>query len=135
MLDRDALIARLDVELLVSPARVGVLCVTIESGLEALSEVARRLATLPARDEHLARLDAATFVILCHAPAPAARAVTLTSRARAILRAPARVDGHLVHVGAQTGFATAHAHGPEPTSAGLIRQAQASVNRRLRAVG
>jgi predicted signal transduction protein with EAL and GGDEF domain len=133
MLDRDALIAQLDVQLATAPSRVAVLLVTLESGLPALGEVARRLDTLPGRDEHLARLDATTFAIVCHAPAPAARAVTLTSRARALLRAPARIDGHLVHVGAQTGFATVPAHGPRLTSADLLAQARASVERRLRA--
>jgi predicted signal transduction protein with EAL and GGDEF domain len=136
MLERDAFIARLDAQLADGPNRVAVLLVAVESGLRALGEVARRLDTLPSRDEHLTRIDATTFAILCHAPAPAARAVTLTSRARALLRAPARVEGHLVHVGVQTGFATVPAHGLRPTtSADLLDQASASVQRRLRAAG
>jgi predicted signal transduction protein with EAL and GGDEF domain len=136
MLQRDAFIAQLDAQLADGPSRVAVLLVAIDSGLRALDEVARRLDTLPERDEHLTRLDAMTFAILCHAPAPAARAVTLTSRARALLRAPARVEGHLIHVGAQTGFATVPAHSLRPTtSSDLLDQALASVQRRLRAAG
>jgi GGDEF domain-containing protein len=135
MLDRDALITQLDAQLVVAPSRLAVLLVTIDSGLEALAEIARRLETLPGRDEYLGRMDATSFAILCHAPAPGARAVTLTSRARAILRAPARVERRPVHIAAHTGFATVPAHGLRPTSIDLLTQARASVQRRLRAAG
>lgn len=131
MLDRDALIEQLTTLLLERPGRIGVLAVTVESGLEGLPEVARRLETLLGRGELVARTGATTFAIVCHAPSPAARAVTLAARARAVLRAPVRIEGRLVLVRAQTGFAVVR--GPGPTAEGLLGHAQASVERRLRA--
>lgn len=134
MLNRDHLIEHLDALLGRDRGSAIVASVSLDRGLDATAEVARRLDAIAGPEEVVGRTDTASFALVARDPRPAARGVVLVAHIHAALRAPCRVEGRMVVVSARTGLALARKPDAD-ASAMLARADDAAGRRQLRAAG